>query len=162
MPIALQTDKELIKALVIQGTANKVICEKFGIKGPTLQTWINRYGWRTLQTKSVSFLKERHEPIMAESVAKASIAARNRLAEHLVRCVDRLEDPKTERKAMEQQADLEPLVRNAEKLFQWSQASQSSLVNVSSLSRDMSDTPPAEIAPVIDTSTSVSLPDSQT
>ena len=149
---------ELIKQLWIQGLKPDIIAERYGVTKTSIVVRARRNNWIQMRTNVSNVLISQSKPMLAESVASASIAARKKLSEHLVKCVDSVPEPKSFSDAMRQQSKLEPLIRNAEKLFQWSQAGQSSMVSIQSLSQDaqvgqLSDGPAAPMIDVTPVST---------
>jgi hypothetical protein len=127
---------ELVKQLWIQGTKASIISERCGVTKTAIEKRAYRLKWADLRTSTTQFMVTQSQPLLSESVAQASIASRKAIAERIRQAAALVPAPTSYRQAMQQQCDLEPMVRNAEKLFQWSQSSQSSLVNVSSLSKE--------------------------
>lgn len=156
MPQAIEADRELIKQLWIQGLSTEAIASKTGVNRGTIRTWINRYGWNTLKSNLTEAVRlEVKGPLLTDQVAQASIAARNKLAEHLQSTVALLPKPKTWKQGARQQQDLESTVRNAEKVFGWKESTASSMINSRSISafESIPDSKATEAQPVLDVAT---------
>lgn len=142
MPKALQVDKEVIKALVLQGLKVDDIAMRYGVKAGTIHTWVNREDWKGVKARTIEVLQSTQKPLLSDQVAQASVLTRNIVAERIKQAAETIPIPKSYRQAMKQQADMEVLVRNGEKAFQWSQTGSSSMVSIHSLS---SDTPQGQL-----------------
>lgn len=144
MPAAVDTDWEIIKQLYIQGIPPHKIEERTGVKAKTIHTRATRGQWRRVQAKVIEELRI-HTPMLSDHVAKASIETRNVLANSLRELSTHIAAPKSKPRSLKQavklQADLEPAIRNAERIFGWSQQSSTTAFS----SQVLSEAPPNEL-----------------
>lgn len=136
MPAALEADRPLCQALILQGFTPGQVARKTGLKVKTIETWASRYGWRDAVRKTQVILKETKTPDLAVQVAKASTQARQHLADDLVEQTGRLRQRKPGRTIDDdlKRAELaRRLADGANRVFQWDQQSSSQLVSVETM-----------------------------
>lgn len=143
MPKPLAVDKSIIQALFIQGFRPDEISKKTGVQPGTIRVWSRRYGWLPAKQQASELLSRSVStqaiiaPLLAKSVAKASNAVRQGLAETMLNSLPALKAakaPTSLASIAQQQEKLAPLVDNARKLFGWDNERVSqSVVSVASL-----------------------------
>jgi uncharacterized protein YjcR len=134
---ALDVDKDIIRELVIQGLKVRDIAARYGVNPKTIQSWINRHGWKHLAERTVTVMQQTTtQPLLSDQVAKASIATRTAFAATLSELSDKVAGHKSKslKSALALQEQLEPAMRNAERLFRWADASVESMVSSRKLS----------------------------
>jgi len=113
---------------------NAVVCPNLVLK------WADRYGWKAVQAITRTTLEKRvTEPILTGNVAKQGQSVREQLAQSLAETGNLLSKRplKGLKGALAVQAALEPMVRNANKVFGWDQQSSSTIASVQSLSSEL-------------------------
>jgi len=137
MPQALTTvDREVVKALILQGLRHDEVVRQTGVNPETLKTWIKRYKWAKLaakanqirdlaqQSNSKTLIQVASDK--PESIRTASAIVRNRLSEELARTTEGLADlpeAKTAKERVTRAKLLQELVAPAKVLYGWSEGS---------------------------------------
>lgn len=135
----LDKTKETAQALFMQGFGYKTIGDKTGLNPETIKTWIRRGKWSDLRGKLSTHLTQSiTTPLIAVTVQNASKQVREDLSQSIAATTRLLsaKQPKSLKQALAIQAELEPTVRNASKIFGWDQQSQSTLLDIKSLSSE--------------------------
>lgn len=134
MPLALATvDRELVKALILQGLKHDEVVRQTGVKPATLRTWANRYGWNTLIAKSkviretVQIRVEKSQTGQSDSVkalATTGDSVRRSLADEALEAAATLKTfrkPKSREKLAEHLALVQQLVDISKPTFAWNE-----------------------------------------
>lgn len=144
---SLPATQETAKALYLQGFKCKQIQEKTGIASETVRTWSYRYGWRELSGKLSAHLTQAvTTPILAKAVSDANTRVREALSGELEQAVSTLAKVKPKRSIKgiaERQAVVGQVINSADKLYQWSQSTVTTGLNLKGLSSSEPDEPPA-------------------
>jgi hypothetical protein len=168
LPMAV---REFVHALFLQGLHHKAIIEEtkrqhgVAVRPSVIRQWSARYNWSTTVAQTRTVLERRvSEPILTSQVAKQSQSVREKLADSISHASLLLakQPARGLKGALAIQEALEPMVRNANKVFGWDQQSSSTIASVQSLSSDLPEPQklrtPTEETPVLASHNTVDAP----
>jgi predicted transcriptional regulator len=118
-------------AMHAQGVRPILISQELGLSQAIVLKWITRYGWTRARDSALTILKNENQKSITHKLAEVQI--KEALSDQLV--TDAVAAKEIKRRngkhALQIQADLEPLVRNAARVFGWGQETgQRQLVNI--------------------------------
>lgn len=165
MPQALtDIDRELVKALVMQGLRQTEIIRQTGVKPKTLSTWINRYGWMNLASKANSIregaVQGKSNEDRQKSLVSVSDSTRSALAGRITLHAQVLaaqKAPRTSRQVQKEAEAMRPVVQNGKDVFGWADGSITQTFNIALLTQAER----VEPGTVIDAESTPVLPDTK-
>lgn len=83
MPAALQVDRELVKALFVQGFNAKQVHQKTGVNPRTVETWARKHKWREIRAKAEGKLTEPLNRLLSQTISAHNEKVRSVLAESI-------------------------------------------------------------------------------
>lgn len=123
MPQALQIDRQLFSALVLQGFNAFQVANKLGMKPTTARTWIKRMGLRATEATVKGELATAGKQELAVQVAEdTSKQVRDRLGKALDRdsaFLDTVKPVTSDKQAFTRYSRLAPVLAAAEKVYGW-------------------------------------------
>jgi len=134
MPKALlNVDRELVKALFVQGFSPTQIAHKTGLNANSVATWAKRGDWTAIRAKTCESLSEPLEKLAALTIAERSSRVRSALADELGESVGALRQTpaKPELEHLNQRAEVAgKLTGAASKVFGWAGQGEPPLIIV--------------------------------
>lgn len=123
MPQALNIDRKLFCALVLQGFTATQVANKLGMNTNTALTWIKRFGLQATKAKVKAELEQAGKQELAVAVAdNEAHRARKLIGKSIHRDVQFLKDAKasqTDAQAFKRYSRLAPVLSAAEKVYGW-------------------------------------------
>jgi hypothetical protein len=139
MPKALlNVDRELVKALFVQGFTPTQIARKTGLNSDTVATWSKRGKWTALRSKTCESLSQPLEKLAALTIAERSTRVRSALADELGESVGALRQTpaKPDLEHLSERAEVAGKLTNAAgKVFGWDGDGQTPLIVIGEMSR---------------------------
>ena len=133
MPKALNYDRELVKALFVQGFTPTQIARKTGLNANSVATWSKRGDWTAIRSKTCESLSQPLERLAALTIAERSARVRSALADEVGESVGALRQTpaKPELQHLNQRAEVAgKLTGAAAKVFGWSDSSSGNAILV--------------------------------
>lgn len=123
MPQALQIDRELFRALVLQGFNAAQVASKLGMNTDTAHSWIRRMGLRATARKVKAELAQSGKQELAMAIAEDEAQrARKLVGKAIARDVAFLAEAPATRNAAQackRYTQLAPLLAGAERVYAW-------------------------------------------
>lgn len=148
-------DRDLVKALVLQGLSNKEVCIQTGVADNVLRAWKCRYGWNELLRKAraqlVTVSSERVVNRADSALVAKSEAVKNAIAVELEADLAVIQGKrgKTLKTVAERQQVLSTMAGTGKIVFAWSDGSSTSVINIALL-ESMRSVDPVRTVPVLD------------
>ena len=161
----LQIDREVVKALFVQGFMPAQVAAKVGMNPRTVATWARRGNWRSLRAENAKLTRIVTGPTLAPSVARSSESVRTGLASELELQISKLRDvpAKSGLEHVARRAQVaKTIVDSAARTFGWDEQRSSSAVSVETMMDLAHGARPAlpeatvTVAPAVESSDSVS------